>query len=187
MSKQSIPQRNIQTAKGYNRRPLTSKQQHGYVIYNGQSSQHHTLRLKHDASKETSSEQDTYRIQNAIFARKEQSQSNTYLKAINQQKQRATTAKLSAVTVDSKESIMRFADKADFGINTRSVQDLKMTNKVALYAKGKIEISEKAIDIQKQRAVSTIIKQAVKEEQESKLKLATQLNKLEKRKNQIVI
>ena len=49
------------------------------------------------------------------------------------------------------------------------------------------EISEKAIEIKKHKAVTKIVKQAIKNEQESKLRLVTQLNTLQKRKNEIVI
>ena len=67
------------------------------------------------------------------------------------------------------------------------MQDLKVTTKISLYQKGIEEIGEKAHDIKKQRAVSNIVKQAIKNEEQTKLKLVTQLHRLEKRKNQIVI
>ena len=49
------------------------------------------------------------------------------------------------------------------------------------------EISEKAIEIKKHKAVTKIVKQAIKSEQDSKLRLVTQLNTLQKRKNEIII
>ena len=70
IGQQKVPPRNIQTAKGVYRRPLTSKNPAGYVIYNGQQSQQHSVRLAHDSSY-PSTAQDSYRIKSAVFGQKD--------------------------------------------------------------------------------------------------------------------